>query len=132
VNTLIPDPETNELNQAYLQYDGHGNVIRLGRQRIAYDNHAFVSNGPWRQNDQTFDSFSITNQAVAGLTLNYAGYGWEYDSVLSKKFDDPWTVIAKLAPAFKPWASRQGSHPSLRLAVRRNCRDRVDGTPHRD
>lgn len=71
-NTLIPDPETNELNQAYLQYGGHDTVIRLGRQRIAYDNHAFVSNGPWRQNEQTFDAFSITNKAVAGLTLNYA------------------------------------------------------------
>lgn len=71
-NTLIPDPETNELNQAYLQYGGHDNVIRLGRQRIAYDNHAFVSNGSWRQNEQTFDAFSITNKAVAGLTLNYA------------------------------------------------------------
>jgi hypothetical protein len=71
-NTLIPDPETNELNQAYLQYDGYDTVFRLGRQKIAYDNHAFVSNGNWRQNWQTYDAFSITNKAVTGLTLNYA------------------------------------------------------------
>jgi len=44
----------------------------LGRQKIAYDNDAFVSNGNWRQNWQTFDTFYITNKTVAGLTLNYA------------------------------------------------------------
>jgi hypothetical protein len=26
-----------------------------------------------------------------------AGYGWEYDSVLTKKFDDNFTAIAKFA-----------------------------------
>ncbi len=71
-NTLIPDPETNELNQAYLQYEGYDTVFRLGRQKIAYDNDAFVSDGNWRQNWQTYDAFSITNKSVAGLTLNYA------------------------------------------------------------
>lgn len=51
---------------------GYDTVVRLGRQKIAYDNHAFVSNGPWRQNEQTFDAFSLTNKALTGLTLNYA------------------------------------------------------------
>jgi len=71
-NTEIFDPETNELNQGYLQYKGFNTVFKLGRQRIIYDNAAFIGNVGWRQNEQTFDAFSLTNTSVTGLTLNYA------------------------------------------------------------
>lgn len=59
-NSLIADPETNELNQAYLQYSGFDTTAKVGRQRIIYDN-------------------------------------WEYDSVLTKKFNDNFTALAKVA-----------------------------------
>lgn len=71
-NSLIADPETNELNQGYLQYGGFGTVAKLGRQRIIYDNAAFVGNVGWRQNEQTYDAISFSNQTIAGLTVNYA------------------------------------------------------------
>jgi hypothetical protein len=71
-NSVIADPETNELNQGYLQYDGFGNVAKLGRQRIIYDNAAFIGNVGWRQNEQTYDAFSFSNKCIDGLTLNYA------------------------------------------------------------
>ncbi|MBK1883819.1 alginate export family protein [Luteolibacter pohnpeiensis] len=71
-NSVIGDPETNELNQAFLQYSGFESMVRLGRQRIIYDNAAFVGNVGWRQNEQTFDAFSISNKSITDLTLNYA------------------------------------------------------------
>lgn len=71
-NSVIADPETNELNQAYLQYEGFDMVAKLGRQRIIYDNAAFIGNVGWRQNEQTFDAISLTNKSVDSLTLNYA------------------------------------------------------------
>lgn len=71
-NSVIADPETNELNQAILQYTGFDTTFKLGRQRIIYDNAAFIGNVGWRQNEQTYDAFSISNTSVAGLTVNYA------------------------------------------------------------
>ena len=70
--SLIADPETNELNQAFLQYDGFDTIARIGRQRIIYDNAAFIGNSGWRENEQTFDAISLSNKSIPGLTLNYA------------------------------------------------------------
>ncbi len=71
-NTLIADPETNELNQGYVQYEGFDTNFKLGRQKIVYDNSAFIGDVIWRQNQQTFDAFSLVNKSINGLTLNYA------------------------------------------------------------
>ncbi len=71
-NTVISDPETNELNQAYLQYTGYDTTVKVGRQRIIYDNSAFIGNVGWRQNEQTFDAISLTSTFFEGLTFNYA------------------------------------------------------------
>jgi hypothetical protein len=70
--TVIGDPETTELNQAYLQYEGWDTTFKAGRQRIKYDNDAFVGNVIWRQNEQTYDAFSFVNKSVPGLTASYA------------------------------------------------------------
>lgn len=71
-NTVIADPENNELNQAFFQYSGYGAIARLGRQRIIYDNAAFIGNVGWRQNEQTYDGISFSIQSIEDLTLNYA------------------------------------------------------------
>lgn len=71
-NSQISDPETNEFNQGYLQYEGFDTTAKLGRQRIIYDNAAFIGNVGWRQNEQTYDGISFTNKCVDGLTLNFA------------------------------------------------------------
>ncbi len=70
--TPILDPENNELNQAYLQYEGFDTTVRAGRQRIILDNAAFVGNVGWRQNEQTFDALSISNSSIEDLALFYA------------------------------------------------------------
>jgi len=71
-NTVIADPETNELNQLYLQYAGFDTVVKLGRQRIIHNNSAFIGNVGWRQNEQTFDALSVSTKMIDDLTLDLA------------------------------------------------------------
>lgn len=92
-NSPILDPETNELNQAYLQYEGFDTTARVGRQKIIYDNAAFIGNVGWRQNEQTYDAISLTNQSIDGLTLNYA-YLNQVNRIFGSDADAP------LAPGF--------------------------------
>lgn len=68
----IFDPETNELNRAWVQWKGYDTTLKGGRQRIILDNAAFVGNVGWRQNEQTYDAAMIKNSSVDGLTLFYA------------------------------------------------------------
>lgn len=55
---VIADPGGEDLNQLFAQYKGNIGQFRIGRQRIIYDNARFVGNVGWRQNEQTYDSFS--------------------------------------------------------------------------
>jgi hypothetical protein len=55
---VIADPGGEDLNQLFAQYKGKIGQLRLGRQCIIYDNARFIGNVGWRQNEQTYDSFS--------------------------------------------------------------------------
>ena len=90
-NSPILDPETNELNQAYLQYEGFDTTARVGRQRIVYDNAAFIGNVGWRQNEQTYDAISLTNNSIDGLTFNYA-YLNQVNRIFGSDADAPLAV----------------------------------------
>lgn len=71
-NTPIADPENNELNQLYLQYKGDSYLVRSGRQRIIFDNAAFIGNVGWRQNEQTFDAVLASySSGPLNLQLSY-------------------------------------------------------------
>ena len=78
---VIADPETTELNQAWLGYS-YTNWISLkgGRQHIALDNHRFVGDVGWRQNMQTYDSVLFESKPLNGLSLFYA-YVWNVNRV---------------------------------------------------
>lgn len=91
-NTIIADPETNELNQGYLQYEGFDTTAKAGRQRIIYDNAAFIGNVGWRQNEQTFDALSIVNKSIDGLTLN-AAYIDQVNRIFGSDADSPIGVV---------------------------------------
>lgn len=71
--TIIADPESHELNQLWLHYNGWNSDLKVGRQRIILDDARFVGNVGWRQNEQTFDAVTLTNSSVEDLTLFY-GY----------------------------------------------------------
>lgn len=77
----VADPPTTELNQAWLAYNYDNQVgAKIGRQRIALDNHRFIGDVGWRQNMQAFDAVSATFTPVKELDLYY-GYLWEVNRV---------------------------------------------------
>jgi hypothetical protein len=70
---VVADPEVLDLDQAYLQYASPwATTARVGRQRIIYDNHRFVGNVGFRQNEQTFDAVRAINTSLNGVTAEYA------------------------------------------------------------
>ncbi len=83
-HSLIPDNNFAEINEAYIAWrsptggcpsapescNGHTSV-KLGRQTIIFNNHRWVGNIVWRQNNQSFDALRIDNDSIDGLTLSY-------------------------------------------------------------
>jgi hypothetical protein len=70
---VIADPDGADLNQLYLDYSGlDKTVLRVGRQRILLDNQRFVGGVGWRQNEQTYDAFTLKNASVSGTEMQYA------------------------------------------------------------
>lgn len=70
--TAIADPETTEINQAWLSYSNWDTTLKGGRQRIFLDNHRFVGDVGWRQNMQTYDAISLENKSIEDVTLFYS------------------------------------------------------------
>ncbi len=73
--SLIADPENVELNRALLQYQGFDTTVVVGRQRIIYNNAAFIGNVGWRQNEQTYDALSLAYESDFGFKASYAWIG---------------------------------------------------------
>lgn len=70
---VIADPATSEMNQAYLSYSASNTTVKWGRQRLVLDNHRFIGNVGWRQNEQTFDALTLVNKSLPNTTIT-AGY----------------------------------------------------------
>ncbi len=78
---VVADPETIELNQAWISYgEGQRLMLRGGRQRITLENHRFVGDVGWRQNMQTFDALVAEGRPTRDLELWY-GYVWGVNRV---------------------------------------------------
>lgn len=69
---VIADPETTELNQAWLAYNSDQTTLTVGRQRLVLDNARFIGDVGWRQNMQTFDAVVLQDKTFAKTTLTYA------------------------------------------------------------
>lgn len=70
---IVADPSSTEINQAYLRYTGLAWLdLKYGRQVIAYDNHRFIGDVGWRQNQQTYDALALTLKPWTPLAINYA------------------------------------------------------------
>jgi len=58
---IVADPQGTEINQAWFNYAFNENsAVKVGRQRINFDNQRFIGGVGWRQNEQTFDAVSGT------------------------------------------------------------------------
>jgi hypothetical protein len=68
---VVADPRSSELNRLQLTNSSLPlTTVTLGRQRIVLDDHRFVGNVGWRQNEQTFDAIRVVNTSVPHLTLD--------------------------------------------------------------
>jgi hypothetical protein len=65
----IADPKGTEVNQYFLTYKVGKTVAKYGRQRIILDNQRFVGGVGFRQNEQTYDGFSLLSNDVDKVTL---------------------------------------------------------------
>jgi len=81
---VIADPEGTEINQAWAAYTSGKTTATLGRQRLVLDNHRFVGDVGWRQNQQTFDAFSVQDKTLEQTTFTYA-YVWQVNRVFGDK-----------------------------------------------
>ena len=71
--SVVADPEGSDLNQFYFDYSNSKDwKFRFGRQRILLDNQRFVGGVGWRQNEQTYDTFTLKTEAIANTSLSYS------------------------------------------------------------
>lgn len=66
---VIADPEGTEVNQAFVAYKFSGTTAQYGRQRILLDNQRFIGGVGFRQNEQTYDGFTVTNTSLANTKI---------------------------------------------------------------
>ncbi|MET1253883.1 alginate export family protein [Aliikangiella maris] len=69
---VVADPEGTEVNQAFLRYSSDATQYAYGRQRILVGNQRFVGGVGWRQNEQTYDSFTVKSKPAENLSIDYA------------------------------------------------------------
>lgn len=69
----VADPEGSELNQVHLAYSPAEELtFKFGRQVVTLDNHRFIGDVGWRQNQQTYDAASLLWTPTAVLDVFYA------------------------------------------------------------
>jgi hypothetical protein len=68
----IVDPAGSDLNQAWIGYKSSSTQLKFGRQRILLDNQRFIGGVGFRQNEQTYDAFSLKYQGPQDLSVYYA------------------------------------------------------------
>ena len=72
----VLDPRGTDLNQALVRYTGFDDTeIAFGRQRINRTTQRFIGGVGWRQNEQTYDSISISHAIDSRLNVYYAYIG---------------------------------------------------------
>lgn len=82
-HSVVADPTETEVNQAYLSYKGLADTtMTYGRQRFFLDNHRFIGTVGWRQNEQTFDGFTLVNESLADTKIT-AGYLYNANRIFS-------------------------------------------------
>jgi hypothetical protein len=70
---VVADPEGYEFNRLQLTNTSIvDTTITLGRQRIVLDDHRFVGNVGWRQNEQTYDGVRMVNKHIPNVTIDLA------------------------------------------------------------
>lgn len=91
---VVADPAGTEVNQAWLGYEaGYSTSLKYGRQAINLDNQRFIGTVGWRQNEQSYDAFSLVNGSLPNTTVTTAYvtnvnrvFGEDHPNPLSRNF----------------------------------------------
>lgn len=86
---VVADPIGTEFNQLYLAYAPDPGTLILGRQRVNRNDQRFIGGVAWRQNEQTYDSFTAGAE-FGSWQLDY-GYIWDVQRIFGP---DPGTPSA--------------------------------------
>ncbi len=70
---VVADPETTEINQAYVYYRRNQLHVIAGRQVLPIRNERFLGSVDFRQNQQTYDALMLMHRGAAGVIVAY-GY----------------------------------------------------------
>ena len=84
--SVIADPQSTELDQAFIQYKSDGVTAKVGRQVITLDGHRFVGHVGWRQDRQTFDAATVTFTPTEELSI-FAGYIGQRNRIFAEVAD---------------------------------------------
>jgi hypothetical protein len=68
---VIADPDTAELNQLYVDWQGDGTLLRAGRQVISFGDQLYVGAADFRQNQQSFDAVRVSSD-LGCVSIDYA------------------------------------------------------------
>lgn len=88
--TVIADPESHELNQAWVSYADPSKTwaLKAGRQAVAFDDQRHVGTVGWRQNMQTLDAAALTLTPAEDLTIDY-GFVWQVSNIFGSEVVAP-------------------------------------------
>ncbi|MEL6306317.1 MAG: alginate export family protein [Bacteroidota bacterium] len=89
--TNVTDPETLELNQMHIAYNGSFNdtelEVKVGRQAAIVEDERFIGRVSARQDDQTFDAlYGRLQNDQKGLAFEYA-YMYQVNRLLAEEVD---------------------------------------------
>lgn len=70
---VIADPDDTQINQLFIVSENTvpDTLLKLGRQRIVWDDSRFIGNVGFRQNEQTFDAFRGVVSAIPDTAVEY-------------------------------------------------------------
>ncbi len=68
--SVVADPESTEIDQAFVSYSSDTFKAKVGRQVITLDGHRFVGHVGWRQDRQTFDAAVFSYTPVKGFQVS--------------------------------------------------------------
>ena len=81
---IVADPDGTDVNQVSLTYKSDGYRAILGRQRILHSGQRFVGGVGWRQNEQTYDAFTLSSKSLGPVAIDYS-YIWDVNRIFGPK-----------------------------------------------
>lgn len=134
----IDDPRGYALEEARVSWRGQGVGLVIGRQAVAFDDHRFVSDQPWRQHHSTLDAIRLDLGPWHGLDGSLLGVVNQRDtsnndraqrSLIGRVAQDlPGVGLRLIGEVLSLDAERSDGDESLTMLLRTEYRQRLGGT----